>query len=92
MLSKEEVNQAMARAREVDSFQSAYGGDLSTQRRNAAVRGLAASLLEGKHASPELIADVQAWIRGELTTEEVTRRVIERGRAAGEVEGGQDTV
>lgn len=92
MINEEMVEVAINLAREVDIFQGGHEGDLSTQRRNAAIRGLADSQMAGMDASPELLADVQAWIRGELTTEEVTRRVIERGRAAGEVEGGQDTV
>lgn len=91
MIDKGMVERITNLAQEVDAFQEAYEGDLSTQRRNAVVRGLATARMQGMDASPELIVDIQAWIRGELTTEEVTRRVIERGRAAGEVEGGSGT-
>lgn len=46
-------------------------------RRRAAVQGLATAAEMGMMASPAFMALVQSWVRGELTSEEVARKIVE---------------
>lgn len=86
MINEEMGEEALRIARRVDQIDEVIGeSTVGAARHNAAVRGLAKGQRAGMSASPELIADVQAWIRGELTTEQVTQRVLERAREKGEM-------
>lgn len=86
MINEEMGEEALRIARRVDQIDEVIGrSTVGASRHNAAVRGLAKGRRLGMSASPELIADVQAWIRGELTTEQVTQRVLERAREKGEM-------
>ncbi len=43
---------------------------------------MASTRIEGHQPSPEFLADMQAMVDGQLSAEEVRRRIIERARAA----------
>lgn len=73
---------AIEAAREVDTIDADMPEEEKRRRRhNAAVRGLSGGALLGYHASPALVADVQAWTRGEINTEEMATRLITRAAA-----------
>lgn len=52
------------------------------ERRMRLEQALANTRIEGHQPSPEFLADMEAMITGQLSDEEVRRRIIERAKAA----------
>ena len=52
------------------------------ERRMRLEQALASTRIEGHQPSGEFLADMQAMVDGQLSDEEVRRRIIERARAA----------
>ena len=52
------------------------------ERRMRLAQALASTRIEGHQPSGEFLADMQAMVDGQLSDEEVRRRIIERARAA----------
>ena len=52
------------------------------ERRMRLEQALASTRIEGHQPSAEFLADMQAMVDGQLSAEEVRRRIIERARAA----------
>lgn len=72
----------MEQSRRADEKMRATGAtvqELEQLRHRAAVHGLARAAEMGMTASPAFMALVQAWVRGELTSEEVARKILEMG-------------
>jgi hypothetical protein len=96
-LTKELAEATLKLSRQADARQqliAEYGGlseeEMKTHRHNAAVRGLSAGALAGKSASPELVADVQEWVAGRMTTEQITQRLIAREQEKQKRREGED--